>query len=48
MLDVRLAGVPGAGGEAAAAVADLDEVTEQVSGIMTGGLVPVVTVPGRD
>jgi hypothetical protein len=36
MLEVGLAGVPGAGREAALAVTDVDEVAEQVARVMAG------------
>ncbi len=43
MLEVGLPGLPGAGREGALAVADLDEMAQPVAGLVTGGLVPVVT-----
>jgi hypothetical protein len=47
MLEIAVAGVPGAGGEGARAVADLDQVAKLPARLITVGLVPVVAVVGR-
>src|SRR5207247_1035729 len=48
VLEVGFAGGPGAGGEAALAVADVDEVAQRLSGVVAGRLVLVVALVGRD
>ena len=48
MLEVALPRVPVAGRESAGAVADLDEVTELVAGLIAMRLVPMITFQGGD
>jgi hypothetical protein len=48
VLEVGLPGMPGAGGERALKIADLDEVAEDVAGLVGGGVMAVVAVLGRD
>ena len=48
MFEVAVPGVPGAGGEGALAVADLDQVPERVAGLVAARLVPVVAAGDRD
>src|SRR5579875_1052810 len=47
MLEVRFAGVPGAGRERARPVPDLDQVAEGVTRLVGMGLVPVITLGHR-
>ena len=48
VLIIAAACVASAGRPAAVPVADLDEVAESVAGVVTAGLVPVVTVVDRN
>src|SRR6185437_416101 len=48
MLEVRFAGVAGAGREGAFPVADLHQVPQQVTGLVAGCLIPVVAVGDGD
>ena len=48
VLEVAAAGVPGAGGEGALAVPDLDQVPQRVAGLVAARLVPVVAAGDRD
>src|SRR6516165_4281307 len=48
VFEVAVPGVPGAGGEGALAVADLDQVPQRVAGLVAARLVPVVAAGDRD